>query len=159
MFYEDEEIIGINGTVGTYNGYTVISSISFLTNKSIHGPFGQATKSSFLVSWPNGSFSGFYGLAGYYIDGIGVYMKASENIISIGPWGRDSGDEPNRWSFQLEENHHLKKITIDHGDLIYSLIFTTTHRGLFQTSNKFGGWNGGENVSEVSSSQLRKINP
>ncbi|KAI3781584.1 hypothetical protein L2E82_11602 [Cichorium intybus] len=149
MFDEDEELIGINGTVGTYNGYTVISSISFFTNKSAHGPFGQATKSAFSVSWLNGSFSGFYGLAGYYIDGIGVYLKASEKIIWVGPWGRDSGDEPNRWSFKLEENHHLSKIIIDHGDLIYSLIFTTKYRGLYQESKKFGGWIGGDKVSEM----------
>ncbi|KAJ9548984.1 hypothetical protein OSB04_021527 [Centaurea solstitialis] len=107
----------------------------------------------FSVPWENGKFGGFYGLAGYYIDAIGVYMKASSEEFEIartGVWGSKSPGSPqNQWSFQLERNHHLKKITIDHGDLIYSLIFTTEYRGIEQPSDKAGGWNGGDKVSEV----------
>lgn len=40
-------------------------------------------------------------------------------------------------------------ITIDHGVLIYSLMFTTESKGILYTSKKAGGWNGGETVSEV----------
>ncbi|PWA87561.1 jacalin-like lectin domain, Transposase-associated domain protein [Artemisia annua] len=80
-FDYDEEIIGISGTVGVsrgkYAGYTIISSLCFITNKKTHGPFGQARGTQFAVPWNKGSFAGFYGLAGYYIDGIGVYLRAS----------------------------------------------------------------------------------
>ncbi|PWA42620.1 Mannose-binding lectin [Artemisia annua] len=80
-FDYDEEISGISGTVGVsrgkYAGYTIISSLSFITNKRTHGPFGQARGTQFAVPWNKGSFAGFYGLAGYYIDGIGVYLRAS----------------------------------------------------------------------------------
>ncbi|GKD78811.1 jacalin-like lectin domain, transposase-associated domain protein [Tanacetum coccineum] len=42
---DDEEIIGITGTIakftGEYVGYTVISSLSFVTNKRTHEHFGQ----------------------------------------------------------------------------------------------------------------------
>ncbi|CAH1433029.1 unnamed protein product [Lactuca virosa] len=97
-----------------------------------------------------GSLVGFYGLAGYYIDAIGVYLKAYEEIIRVGTWGKNEPGTPqNVWSFQLEKKHHLKKITIDHGDLIYSLIFTTQCGDSTHTTAKFGGWNGGETVSEV----------
>ncbi|KAL7587877.1 hypothetical protein Lser_V15G39422 [Lactuca serriola] len=155
MFEDDEEIIGIDGTVGVsrveYAGYTIISSLSFLSNKKIHGPFGRVTNNPFSVPLDKGNFGGLYGLAGYYIDGIGVYMKASsDEITQVGVWGEKSlGNPENQWSFQLERNHHLKKIIIDHGDLIYSLMFTTEFRGEEKTSNKAGGWNGGDIVSEV----------
>ena len=73
----DEEINAISGTVGVSGGYTIISSLSFITNKKTHGPYGRATGKPFTVPWDKGTFVGFYGLAGYYIDGIGVYLKAT----------------------------------------------------------------------------------
>lgn len=82
-----------------------------------------------------------------------MYLKAFENIIRVGTWGKtEPGSPQNVWSFQLEKNHHLKKITIDHGDLIYSLMFTTQCGSLTQTTETFGGWNGGDTVSEVNNS-------
>ena len=80
-FSWDEEINAISGTIGvsegTYAGYTIISSLSFVTNKKTHGPYGRAKGTAFMVPWDKGTFAGFYGLAGYYIDGIGVYLKAT----------------------------------------------------------------------------------
>ena len=163
MFDDDEEIIDVNGTVGVskgqYAGYTIISSLSFVTNKMIHGPFGEATDAPFSVPCEKGNFGGFYGLAGYYIDSIGVYMRAnSEEITRVGIWGTKSpGGPQNQWSFQLERNPHLKRITIDHGDLIYSLMFTTEYRGLEQTTDKAGGWNGGDIVTEVNTLTNKSI--
>lgn len=75
----NEEIIAIYGTValsrGPYAGYTIISSLAFVTNKKTHGPFGHARGTPFTVPWNDGSFAGFYGLCGYYIDSIGVSLK------------------------------------------------------------------------------------
>nr|GEV93508.1 mannose/glucose-specific lectin-like [Tanacetum cinerariifolium] len=48
-FDGDEEISGISGTVGTRDGYTIISSLSFKTTKRTHGPFGRQTKAMFSV--------------------------------------------------------------------------------------------------------------
>ncbi|KAL4590225.1 hypothetical protein LXL04_003151 [Taraxacum kok-saghyz] len=149
-FDEDEEIIGINGTFVTRDDDKVISSLSFETNKTSHGPFGQETEAHFSVPWEQGSLVGFYGLSGSYIESIGVYIKPYEEIIKVGTWGRSPPGRPqNLWSFQLEKNQHLNKITINHGVLIYSLMFTTEHRGVLQTSRLAGGWNGGEIISEV----------
>lgn len=149
-FDDDEKIIGINGTIGTHFGQTIISSLSFNTNKKTHGPFGRVTESVFSIPWDQGSLAGVYGISGDYINCIGVYLKACEEIMRIGTWGSLANAEPqNIWSFQLERNHHLSKITIDHGDLIYSLNFTTKYRGLTFTSEQAGGWIGGETVSEV----------
>ncbi|KAD7477746.1 hypothetical protein E3N88_00882 [Mikania micrantha] len=159
MLDSDEEIVGIKGSIGTQDGFATISSLSFETNKKrTHGPFGGASTSVFSVPWDNGSLVGFYGSAGHYIDGIGVHVKPHEKIMRVGTWGKsDPRSRRSVWSFQLETNHHLKKITIDHGDLIYSLMFSTQYRRLTNTSNRFGGWNGGDRVSEVTFDQNEEI--
>ncbi|KAD7477818.1 hypothetical protein E3N88_00954 [Mikania micrantha] len=156
-FEIDEEIIGIKGRVGTRGDYAIISSLSFETNKRTHGPFGGTSNShEFSIPWDNsGSLVGFYGIAGNYIDEIGVYVKAREEIMRIGTWGSSNPDgEYAFWSFKLESYHHLKMITVDHGDLIYSLMFTTQYRGLTHNYKTVGGWNGGDKVSEVKSYKL-----
>ncbi|KAD5962017.1 hypothetical protein E3N88_13490 [Mikania micrantha] len=80
-FDRDEEITGIHGmvgvTTGRFHGYTVISSLCFTTNKKNIGPYGNETGDSFLVPWDVGSFDGFYGRAGFYLDGLGCYLKAT----------------------------------------------------------------------------------
>ena len=159
MFDVGEEIIGINGThYTTRDGTTIISSLSFETNKRNYGPFGRSTETFFSIPWDKGSFVGFYGFCGYAIYGIGVYIKATEEIIRVGTWGktRPPGQQ-NIWSFPLRKHHQLKKITICHGHLIYSLRFTTQYGGLIHTSEKFGSWNGGDTISEVNSSYLKQF--
>ncbi|KAL4572398.1 hypothetical protein LXL04_019173 [Taraxacum kok-saghyz] len=148
---DDEQIISMVGSIGTRDGSKTISSLCFITNKRTHGPFGKAAENEFSVPWEVGSLVGFYGLAGNYIDSIGVFVKAyDQQIIRVGTWGKTEGVGPqNLWSFELEKNHHLKKISINHGDLIYSLMFTTEYRGLLHNSRLAGGWKLGETASEV----------
>ncbi|KAI3705131.1 hypothetical protein L1987_75364 [Smallanthus sonchifolius] len=77
-FDTDEEITGILGTIGVTASMTVISSLTFKTNKkNIIGPFGKETRDRFSVPWDAGSFAGFYGRAGSYLDGLGCYLKAT----------------------------------------------------------------------------------
>ncbi|KAI3751473.1 hypothetical protein L2E82_22560 [Cichorium intybus] len=155
-FKEDEELTGIKGTIrvlseGQYAGQTILSSLTFITSDSKRGPFGQETDNSFYVPWEKGNFGGFYGLSGDHIAGIGAYMKvSSDGITSIGKWGSKSPvHSKTLWSFRLEKNHHLKRITIDHGYLIFSLMFTTEFRGDEKVSDKAGGRIDGDIVSEV----------
>ena len=70
-------------------------------------------------------------------------------FIRVGTWGSRSEDPQNHWSFVLEKDHKLVKIAVDHGDVIYSLMFTSESGGVFQTSEKTGGCVGGDRVSEV----------
>nr|KAJ0220782.1 hypothetical protein LSAT_V11C200054070 [Lactuca sativa] len=76
-FAWDEEIIAISGIVGIsrgfYAGYTIISSLTFITNKRTHGPYEK----TFNVPWDKGSFARFYGCAGAFIDAIDVYLKTT----------------------------------------------------------------------------------
>lgn len=80
-FATDEQITGILGTVGVstgrHAGFTVISSLSFVTNKKTDGPFGKENGTRFSVSWDVGSFAGFYGPGGLYLDGLGCYLKGT----------------------------------------------------------------------------------
>ncbi|KAJ9540064.1 LOW QUALITY PROTEIN: hypothetical protein OSB04_026570 [Centaurea solstitialis] len=80
-FDADEEITEIHGTVGSTNwlwsNCTVISSLVFVTNKKRHGPFGKENGTSFSASCDVGSFAGFYGRSGFYLDGLGCFLKAT----------------------------------------------------------------------------------
>lgn len=81
IFDWNEEISAISVTIslsrGNDPGHTVLSSISFLTNKTTHGPYGNVRGKLFTVSFNDGSFAGLYDIAGYYIDSIGVYLKTT----------------------------------------------------------------------------------
>ncbi|KAI3799831.1 hypothetical protein L1987_35135 [Smallanthus sonchifolius] len=79
-FDDDEELIGISGTVGTRVGHELISSLSFVTNKKYYGSFGDEKKwdTHFSESWDLGLFDGFYGRYGWYLDAVGCCLK---NII------------------------------------------------------------------------------
>lgn len=76
IFDYNEEINSISGTIGSSrNGFRVIKSISIGTNKKTYGPYGNTRGEHFTVSFDDGSFAGLYGLAGGYLDSIGVYLK------------------------------------------------------------------------------------
>jgi len=62
-------------STGRHANFTVISSLSFVTNKKTDGPFGKERGTHFSVPWDAGAFAGFYGRAGLYMDGIGCYLK------------------------------------------------------------------------------------
>ncbi|KAL4556063.1 hypothetical protein LXL04_038703 [Taraxacum kok-saghyz] len=80
-FDDDEEIIGIDGTVGSNLGMqkslTLITSLCFTTNKKRDGPFGQQIGTRFSVPWDLGSFAGFFGRSGLSLDALGIYLKST----------------------------------------------------------------------------------
>ncbi|KAJ0657782.1 putative jacalin-like lectin domain-containing protein [Helianthus annuus] len=115
-FDADEEIIEILGSI---NHFPVISSLCIVTNKRRHGPFGPETGTSFSVSWDVGTFAGFYGRAGSFLDGLGFY---SNKGLPTELWGSSTGGAP--WSLLLDNSQKLRKITIDHKDWIFSIAFT-----------------------------------
>ncbi|XP_076903609.1 putative serine/threonine-protein kinase PBL28 isoform X2 [Bidens hawaiensis] len=82
-FEEGEEIIGISGAVGRRYGLELITSLSFVTNKTTYGPFGEEDnirprkKAQFSSSWNLGSFHGFYGRCGWYVEALGCCLKTN----------------------------------------------------------------------------------
>lgn len=72
-----EFLVGIKGRYGNYKGNLVVKSLSFVTNaKNIYGPFGKedGTPFSFVIK-EGGAIVGLHGLAGSYLDAIGVYVN------------------------------------------------------------------------------------
>ena len=73
-FGDDENIIGFSGTFGPYQGITVITSLSFETNKNVYGPFGTMGKDNFSLPLTKGKFGGFFGRNGIFVDSIGAVL-------------------------------------------------------------------------------------
>ncbi|XP_076913739.1 agglutinin-like [Bidens hawaiensis] len=74
----EEEITAIGGSYG--RGLDIFFTLAFWTNKKkVYGPFGDKTRSdtlnSFKRSWDAGSFDGFYGRCGQYLEALGCCLK------------------------------------------------------------------------------------
>ncbi|KAL4579580.1 hypothetical protein LXL04_015733 [Taraxacum kok-saghyz] len=70
-FADDEYLIGISGTVGTYVGITVITSLSFQTNKKTTEHYGTNQGTSFSLPISKGHIVGFTGNYGDFLDSFG----------------------------------------------------------------------------------------
>ncbi|KAI3827158.1 hypothetical protein L1987_01228 [Smallanthus sonchifolius] len=73
-FADNEDIIAISGTYGTYYDMTVVTSLTFQTNKKVYGPFGTVTNSTFSLPVTKGKFAGFFGNSGDVLDSFGVVL-------------------------------------------------------------------------------------
>lgn len=73
-----EKIIAVVGRCGTY-----VDQLQFVTQKSdgtlsSYGPYGGHGGSPFFII---GSIAGFFGRAGTYLDGIGVYADSDQPLV------------------------------------------------------------------------------
>ncbi|KAM0055778.1 putative jacalin-like lectin domain-containing protein [Helianthus debilis subsp. tardiflorus] len=77
MYIEaDEELVELSGTIGSYNNYTVITSLCFRTNrKSCSFGSESGTKFSLPVKITDTKFVGFHGTYGGYLDSIGAILE------------------------------------------------------------------------------------
>ena len=53
----------------------MITSISFVINSTINGPYGSQTGTAFSIPIEAGEVVGFHGSGGWYLDSIGLYVK------------------------------------------------------------------------------------
>ena len=75
-FEGDEDIIRVSGTTGVIYNITVITSLSFHTNKGkTYGPYGRNGGTSFSLPVTKGKFTGFFGNYGDFLDSFGVILK------------------------------------------------------------------------------------
>ncbi|KAK1427339.1 hypothetical protein QVD17_16022 [Tagetes erecta] len=78
---EEEFLTYISGFVGPvegYNGLKAIVSISFHTNKQIHGPYGEETGAGYVYfssAASIGEVVGFHGRKNRFLSAIGVHME------------------------------------------------------------------------------------
>ncbi|KAL4579591.1 hypothetical protein LXL04_015744 [Taraxacum kok-saghyz] len=75
-FADDEYLIGISGTVGTYVGITVITSLAFQTNKKTTEHYGTNQGTSFSLPVSKGHIVGFTGNYGDFLDSFGLILHA-----------------------------------------------------------------------------------
>nr|C0HM44.1 RecName: Full=Mannose/glucose-specific lectin; AltName: Full=Protein PNL [Parkia nitida] len=97
-----EHFKSIAGTYGNYKGFEVVTSLSFITDVTKHGPFSHASGTAFSIPIFGSLVTGFHGKSGWYLDGIGIYVKprAGQGSIFIAPHGQ-SGGFP--WSYEANE--------------------------------------------------------
>jgi len=147
-----EELIQVKGTTGVVNGELVITSLTFITNHRVVGPFGRVRETEFRSS-PNGKVVGFYGRAGICLSQIGFISEFSsescaEEVIAQGPWGSPDG---NAFYHGIGE---LSVITIGHNSSqVISLQMTYDHNGTEYVGDIYGGL-GGELTTVPKSSSL-----
>ncbi|THU69959.1 hypothetical protein C4D60_Mb08t19910 [Musa balbisiana] len=70
----DEYLVGIEGSVDTILGITLVRNLTLRTNKESYGPFGTSGGKPFSLPLLDGKIIGFFGRAGAVIDAIGVYL-------------------------------------------------------------------------------------
>ncbi|KAK1422518.1 hypothetical protein QVD17_25695 [Tagetes erecta] len=86
-FAYDEEIINIKGRVGGFGYFgthTVITSLTFVTNRATYGPYGNHNGAGFFIpegidfSLPlsKGRIIGFYGKSSIYLENFGVVLSS-----------------------------------------------------------------------------------
>ncbi|MQL70921.1 hypothetical protein Taro_003247 [Colocasia esculenta] len=75
-----EFLTGVSGHYGSVDdsGATVVRSLSFATNRTTYGPFGQEEGTAFAFRFPSGvAFGGFHGRSSAgYLRAIGIFVKS-----------------------------------------------------------------------------------
>ncbi|KVH87809.1 Mannose-binding lectin [Cynara cardunculus var. scolymus] len=75
-FDDDEDLIRVSGTIGKFYSITVITSLSFHSNKGkSYGPYGRGDRTSFSLPVTKGKFIRFFGNYGDFLDSIGVILQ------------------------------------------------------------------------------------
>lgn len=87
----------VKGTTGNITpGGTMVTSLTFVTNKQTYGPFGPVAGDAF-ESNPRGKVVGFFGRSWTFLDSIGVITELRPRSLPAsaksGPWGGDGGRE------------------------------------------------------------------
>lgn len=68
--------MSISGSYGAYRGIVVITSLSFHTNRTRYGPFGNISGGTeFAIPTQDSVIVGFHGASGYYLDSLGIDVK------------------------------------------------------------------------------------
>lgn len=85
----------VKGTAGKVSGRESVTSLTFVTNQRVLGPYGRVTGRAFESSL-GGEVSGFFGRSGSRLDQIGVITKSSQcgdhtPVLLQGPWGGSHG--------------------------------------------------------------------
>lgn len=134
----------MEGTTGKVDGDVVVTSLTFHSNKTVYGPFGNVKGDEF-ESHPSGKVNGFYGRAGSCLDQIGfitqfAHDSDSDAVVAQGPWGGPKGDD------FYDGRGELVAITVHYTKTqILSLQASYEHNGISVEGGKHGE-EGGEMI-------------
>ncbi|KAE8768589.1 jacalin-related lectin 9-like [Hordeum vulgare] len=73
-----ENVTKVFGTTGEFQGDTVVTSLTFVTNVATYGPFGKTKGTPFSIPKEDGdNVVGFFGRVGSLVNALGVYVTPS----------------------------------------------------------------------------------
>ncbi|KAK4789688.1 hypothetical protein SAY86_016992 [Trapa natans] len=110
--YPNEYLTNISG----YYTKRGLTSLTFQSNKRVHGPYGREEGTYFKSPLNIGKLVGLYGRSGMYLDSIGAYFAPMFHIDPIkiaGPYGCEDG---NMWDDGKHAN--LRRIDLSFGVVI-----------------------------------------
>ncbi|XP_056160717.1 jacalin-related lectin 4-like [Syzygium oleosum] len=144
--YPDEFITSISGFFST----TVISSLTFRTNKRVWGPIGEEEERYFSLPSDAGKIIGFFGRNGDVLKSIGAQVELYSNKLypfkSVGLFGSSSGscwDDGNKHTnvrkiiieFVPNKRSYIRSIMFQYEEENKELWQSETHGGI--DGNKF----------------------
>lgn len=154
-----EKLNGISGTVGTYNGLQIITSLCFTTDSNnSYGPFGSVRGASFSLLGDAQAIIGFHGRSSRWLNAIGVNLQpiarltsagplqSISKLISAGPWG--SQEPGNKWIYVPKGS--ISHISITHDDAIRTIRFTSKDENNNVDHSKRFGKRTGSKIDEIS---------
>lgn len=73
--HPDEYLTDVAGYCGNFNGWFVIRSVTFVSNKRSFGPYGKEEGVLFALPAAGGRILGFHARSAGLLDAIGTYVK------------------------------------------------------------------------------------
>ncbi|XP_056177367.1 jacalin-related lectin 3-like [Syzygium oleosum] len=137
--YPREYLTSISGykRADGHNNNGIIQSLTFHSNRGIHGPFGKEKGEYFWNPSTGSKIIGFYGRCSETLNSIGVYAEAIPHLYpfkTIGPFGGsggtpwDDGVHTDVRGFQIIYFHKIYAIEIAYDDN-GSLVTRSQHGG------------------------------
>ncbi|XP_072958057.1 protein GOS9-like [Typha angustifolia] len=71
---EGEFLRSISGYYGNFQDMHLVRSLTFATNLSTYGPYGEQEGTTFSIPLEDGKIEGFFGRYGRLLDAVGVYV-------------------------------------------------------------------------------------
>jgi hypothetical protein len=137
LAFPTEYLVQVRGTSAPASGrdHDVVTSLSFITNKTTYGPFGAVEGRQFQSS-PHGKVMGFFGKNGKLLESIGIFTDFSDphSLSAEGPWGGAGGDV-----FYDGRADRIVAIDVEHQFAIISLRVKYTQGNQGFLSARHGG--------------------
>jgi hypothetical protein len=135
--FPTEYLVQVRGTSAPAAcvAYDVVTSLTFVTNRTTYGPFGAVVGCQFQSS-PHCKVIGFFGKTGRLLDSIGSFTNFPDphSLSAEGPWGGAGGGQ-----FYDRRADRIVAIDVEHQFAIISLNVKYTQGNQGFLSARHGG--------------------